>query len=193
MIDYVQNSIKIYDDNVLNLDAERLFREAEDNFFYFNKSRKAIIKLKSALALAPCHIKSMKLIGDIYFSIGKMQRAFDFYSQAAALKSEDSTILASLASSCEALGNFSNALAFVDLAFDNLTTVDSRLYAPLSELKVSLLIKLQKYSEAKKFLDNAKKRLSFDDAGKIATTTQDVLSKKLSLKERMENLNIKVV
>lgn len=193
MIDYIQNSKILYDDNVLNINSERLYREAEDDFFYFGKIKSAEKKLKSAIEYSPCHIKSLKLIGDIYFVSGRMKKAFDYYSQAAALKPSDAVILASLASVSETLGNFETALQFVNLAFQNLKTQDVHIFASLSSLKVSLLINLQKYTEAKNFLENAKKRLSFEESGRLATLGHEVLKKKLALKEKMEKLNIKVV
>lgn len=122
-----------------------------------------------------------------------MKKAFDYYSQAAALKPSDAVILASLASVSETLGNFETALQFVNLAFQNLKTQDVHIFASLSSLKVSLLINLQKYTEAKNFLENAKKRLSFEESGRLATLGHEVLKKKLALKEKMEKLNIKVV
>lgn len=191
MIDYIQNSKILYDDNILNIETERLFREAEDDFYFFNKSKKVINKLTKALELSPCRIKVLKLLGDVYFANGKMEKCFDCYSQAAALKPENAVILASLASVCEAVGKFSTALDFTNLALKHLTIEDIRLFAPLTELKISLLVKLQMYNEAKKVLDFAKKRLSSEEVGSLATVS--LLKKKLSLREKIDNLNIKVV
>ena len=73
----------------------------------------------------------------------------------------------------------------------HLTIEDIRLFAPLTELKISLLVKLQMYNEAKKVLDFAKKRLSSEEVGSLATVS--LLKKKLSLREKIDNLNIKVV
>lgn len=191
MIDYIQNSKILYDDNILNIDAEKLFREAEDDFFYFHKDRKAINKLTKALELSPCRIKILKLLGDIWFAKGKMDKSFDYYSQGAALKPENPVILASLASVCEALGKYSTALDFTNLALKYMTIEDIRLLAPLSELKISLLVKLQKYTEAKKVLDMTKKRLPAEEVKSLAKA--NLLAKKLELREKIDNLNMKVV
>lgn len=193
MTDFIQNFKISYEDNILNINAEKLYREAEDDFFYFNKSKCAEKKLKRALSYAPCQTKILKFLGDICFTSGKMKKAFDYYAQAAALKPSDSVILASLASVNEVLGKYETALEFVDLAFQNLLPADVRLYASLSNLKVSLLVELQRYSEAKTFLDFAQKRLSFEESGRLSSINQNILKKKLALKERMEKLNIKVV
>lgn len=193
MTDIIQNFKISHEDNILSINAEKLYREAEDDFFYFNKPKRAEKKLKEALAYTPCQIKVLKFLGDIYFATGKMKKAFDYYAQAAALKPSDSVILASLASVNEVFGNYETALKFVELAFQNLLPADVRLYASLSNLKVSLLLGLQRYSDAKAFLDFAKKRLSFEDSGRLSSVNQNILKKKIALKERMEKLNIKVV
>lgn len=192
-IEYLTNSKILFDDNVLNIDTERYYREAEDYFFYFDRADKAVNLLKKAIKLTPYHVKSLKFLGDVYFSIGKMNKAFEYYSQAAALKPCDAVIMSSMATVCDALNNFKNALAFLDLAFEYLTVDDMRLYAQFCDLKFSLLIKMQKYSDAKKFLDTVNKRLPVEEKGFVAGVNRDILKKKLSLKERMNNLNIKVV
>lgn len=192
--DLIYTAKNIFDNNVLNIDAERYFREAEDYYFYFDRSDLALKMLKKALKLSPSNIKSLKLTGDIYYSLGKMQKAFDYYSQAAALQPSNSVILSSLATVCEALKKFSTALDFINLAFKNYTNKETRIYAQMCDLKISLLIKLQRYSEAKKFLDGIQKVLPFEDAMTIAAANNsETLKKKLSLRERMDNLSIKVV
>lgn len=193
MTDYIKNFKISNEDNILNINTEKLYREAEDDFFYFNKPKHAEKKLKEALNHTPCQIKVLKFLGDICFSSGKMKSAFDYYAQAAALKPSDAVILASLASVNEVLGKYETALKFVDLAFQNLLPADVRIYASLSNLKVSLLVELQRYSEAKTFLDLAQKRLSFEESGRLSSVNQNILKKKLALKERMKKLNIKVV
>ena len=93
----------INDDNVINIDAERFYREAEDYFFYFDRQDLAVKRLKSALKLEPNNIKCLKMLGDIYYATGKMNNAFDYYSQAAALKPDSAMIFSSLATVCEPL------------------------------------------------------------------------------------------
>jgi tetratricopeptide (TPR) repeat protein len=193
MIDYLNNSKILFDDNVLNIDTERYFREAEDYFFYFDRTDKALKLLKKAIKLTPHNVKCLKFIGDIYFATGKMKQAFDYYSQAAALRPCDSAILSSMAIVSDSLNKQENSLAFLNLAFEYLDEKEVKLYSQLCDFKFSLLVKMQKYKEAKQFLDSIKKHLTFEDEKSVASVNRDILKKKLSLKERMENLNIKVV
>lgn len=192
-IEYFNNSKILYDENILNIDTERYFREAEDYFFYFDRADKAISLLKKAIKLTPYHVKSLKFLGDVYFAVGKMQKAFDCYSQAAALKPCDAVVLSSMATVCDVMNNFSNALNFLNLAFENITNEDFRLYAQFCDLKFSLLVKMQRYSEAKSFLDTVNKHIPTEETAIVTSVNRNILKKKLSLKERMNNLNIKVV
>ncbi|MCR5261539.1 MAG: hypothetical protein K6C94_06835 [Candidatus Gastranaerophilales bacterium] len=184
----------INDDNVLNLDAERFYREAEDYFFYFDRQDLAIKKLKAVLKLEPNNVKSLKMLGDIYYSTGKMTKAFDYYSQAAALKPDSAMLFSCLATVCEALNKNKLALDFINLAFENYTNKDFKIYAQMSDLKISLLVKTQKYGEAKRFLDKIQKVLPFDEARNVtAASHSEILKKKLALKEKMDSLHIQVV
>lgn len=193
MIEYISNKKISETDNVTNIKTERLYRLAEDEFFYFNKPKKAIKLLKEALIYTPCHTKSMKLIGDIFFATGKMNEAFDYYSQTAALRPNDCAVLSALASVCEVLANYQTALDFVNLALNNMNFENIKIYSSVCDLKISLLIRLQRYSDAKVFFENLKKKLSQDEFGKITISNYELLNKKLQLKEKIENLNIKVV
>lgn len=195
MITEIFNTSKlICDNNVLNIDAERYYREAEDYFFYFDRADLALKMLKKSLNLSPSNIKSLKLTGDIYFATGKIKKAFDYYSQAAALQPDNVVIFSSLATVCEVLNKYQLALDFVNIAFKNYTNKESKVYAQMWNLKFSLLVKLKKYSEAKEFLDTIKKVLPFEEARLVAAASHaETLKKKLSIKERMNNLHIKVV
>lgn len=184
----------INDDNIVNIDAERYYREAEDYFFYFDKQTLAIKKLKAVLKIEPNNIKSIKMLGDIYFTTGKMKQAFDYYSQAAALKPDNAVILSSLATVCETMDKNNFALDFLNMAFKNYTKRDTKIYAQMCDLKIALLVKMKKYTEAKKFLDTIKKVLPFDEARMVtASSHSETLKKKLALKEKMDSLHIQVV
>lgn len=192
--EFYNKSKTIHDDNVLNIDAERYYREAEDYFFYFDRADLALKMLKMSLELSPVSIKSLKLTGDILFAIGKIKKSFDYYSQAAALQPNNVVILSSLATACEALNKFEVALDFINIAFENYTKKDAKVYAQMWNLKFSLLVKLKKYSEAKAFLDTIKKVLPYEEARMVAAASHsEILKKKLSIKERMDSLHIKVV
>lgn len=193
MINTIINNKIIADDNIININTEKLYREAEDFFFYFHKERKAIKLLNKALKLTPTHTKSLKLRGDIYYSLGKIQNAIDDIASAAALKPDDAVLLASLASLNEISGNYRIALAFCDEALKKLNTPDNLFYSQLLELKINILIKLQRYSEAESCLNYMKRRFSPDTLYDFSSNHFEFLKKKLKLKEKINNLSLKIV
>ena len=193
MINTIINNKVICDDNVININTEKLYREAEDFFFYFHKEKRAVKKLNEALKLTPAHTKCLKLRGDIYYSLGKIQNALDDYATAAALKPDDAVLLASLASLNEISGNYKVALAFCDEALKKLNTCSNLLYSQLFELKINILIKLQRYSEAESCLNYIKRRFSPDTLYNFSSNHFDYLKKKLELKEKINNLSLKIV
>ena len=82
---------------IINIKSEVLFREAEDDFYYFNHLNKAMKKLKEAVNLTPNHLKSIMLYADICFIKGYFNKALSLYLTAEKISSKDSKILASLA------------------------------------------------------------------------------------------------
>lgn len=193
MINSIINNKVICDDNIININTEKLYREAEDCFFYFHKEKKAIKLLNEALKLTPAHTKCLKLRGDVYYSLGKIQNALDDYTAAAALKPNDAFILASVASLYEIIGNYSVALAFCNDAINKLNIYNNRIFTQLCELKVNILIGMQKYSEAENYLNFMKKRFSSETLYDFGNSNYSFLKKKLALIEKMNSLSLKIV
>ena len=60
---------------VTDVRAERLFREAEDDFFYFNKIEAAITKIEKALEYTPNMLKAIIMRANIAFLEGNFEHA----------------------------------------------------------------------------------------------------------------------
>ena len=178
--------------NVINIKSEILFREAEDNFLYFNKLKKAENKLNEALELTPLHSKSNILKGDICFIKGKMQEAFEHYKKAEIFAPNNSKVLASVANCLEAQKDYNNALKYCNKAFLMLNEDNIQLTTPLYELKTSILLKLKRYEEAKHFISQAKNNLALDDVTCLKSHKKD-LNTKLKLKKRILASNLQVL
>ena len=55
----MQNTVSNFiNKKVINIKSEMLFREAEDEFYYFNNLKKAESKLKKAIELTPIVYKT---------------------------------------------------------------------------------------------------------------------------------------
>ena len=193
MLNSIINSKVIYDDNVININTEKLYREAEDCFFYFNRYKKAIEKLNEAIELTPAHTKCLKLRGDIHYSLGNTKKALEDYTSAAALKPNDAVLLASISSLYEILGKYELALAFCEDAMSKLNIHNNHIFSQLCELKISILISMQRYAEAESCLDFTKKRFSPEELYGLGTHQYSFLKKKLELIEKINNLSLKIV
>ena len=189
MLNSIINSKVICDDNVININTEKLYREAEDCFFYFNRYKKAIEKLNEAIKLTPAHAKSLKLRGDINYALGNIDGALEDYTSAAALKPNDAILLASISSLYEILGKYELALAFCEDAMNKINIYTNRIFSQLCELKINILISMQRYSEAENYLNFAKRRFSPEEL----YGTHEYLKKKLELIEKINNLSLKIV
>ena len=74
----VNNTSYINKNKIINIKSEVLFREAEDDLFYFNKINSAFKQLKTALELTPYHYKSIVMYADICFMKGYIKKALKF-------------------------------------------------------------------------------------------------------------------
>ena len=193
MFNSIVNNKVIRDDNIINIRTEKLYREAEDCFFYFSQYKKAVKKLDEAINLTPAHAKCLKLRGDIKYSIGKINDALEDYTTAAALKPDDAVLLASISSLYEINGNYVAALAFCNMAISKLNVYNNRIFTQLCELKINILISLQRYSEAENYLNSVKRRFSPHDLYGFRNNQYSFLKKKLELIEKINNLRLKIV
>lgn len=178
--------------NIINLKSEILYREAEDCFLYFNETEEAIAKLDESIELSPFHHKSLTLKGDIYFITGKIDEALNLYRQADMSSKNNSKILASIATCLEAKEDFTNALSYCDKAFVFINEYNCELYLSLYELKASILLKLKKYEQAKKFIAGAKHNLSFEEICTLKTYNE-IINFKLKLKNKVKISNLKIL
>lgn len=178
--------------NIINLQSEILFREAEDCFLYFNEIKKAIKKLNEAIKISPFHHKSLTLKGDICFITGKIDEALGLYKRAEFCSKNDSRILACIATCLETKEDYLNALSYCDKAFLFINEYNCQIYLSLYELKTSILLKLKRYEQAKRFINKAKYDLSFDEITALKSH-KEIINLKLKLKNKLKVNNLKVL
>ena len=85
------------------------------------------------------------------------------------------------------------ALAFCEEAINKLTVYNNRIFYQLCELKINILISMQRYSEADKYLQFMKKRFSPDEFYNFGNHQYSFLKKKIELIEKINNLSLKIV
>lgn len=178
---------------VLSMGAERLYRLAEDNFFHFEKPKKALNLIEKSLELSPNFIKSMLLKADILLFSNKLREALSLYQNVVDFKSDNPRALASLAACLDMNGEYFSALKYCNLAFEEMSLVHMNLYPSLYELKFNLLIKLKKFNEAKYLLNNSVYDLTADEANFLRACNQKFIKKGLAQSKKIKQCNLKVI
>lgn len=193
MVEVMQNtsnSTYINNKKVINLKSEVLFREAEDDFFYFNKINSALKKLELAIKLTPSHTKSLVLCADIYFMKGQIKKALATY-QSVSVKTP--RIIAALANCFYALKNFNEAVLYVDKTIELLKTDDFSLYSQLIEIKINSLVEMKKYKQA--YITFIKSQNVIDSVSlkHIYSSNYELINEKLKLQKKLRQSRLKIV
>lgn len=178
---------------VINLKSEVLFREAEDDFYYFNKINLAYKKLTLAVELTPSHIKSLMLLADICFMKGDVKSALKYYQQAEAICFDKSKVYASFSNCYYALKDYSLAINYADKSLQLLKSDDFSLYSQLVEIKINSLVELKKYSEANDLFVQSKNYMDSLTFKSLYNSSFELINEKLKLKKRLKEVKLRIV
>ncbi len=173
---------------IINIKSEVLFREAQDDFFYFNKINSAYKKLKQAIELTPGHHKSIVLLADICFIKGFIKQALNFYKSALKYLPSDSRIIASIANCCYVLNRFDEAIIYCNKAICELTPDDYNLFSQIFEIKINILLSQKKYFTAFNELSSAKSILDFS-----SLKNYEILYEKINKRKKFNELHFQVI
>jgi len=171
--------------------AEKLIREAADNFIYFKDYEMALKQADEVLELDPANTKAFVLKGSIFFCIEEMDEAFDCFEKALEIDPHSAETYSLKANVLDIKGYSKEALDSCGKAFRNLRKCDKELLTSLYDQKISILIKLKKYEEAKHTLKESYKHLGEEDSSYIASCYRDVIDKLHKEKKRKKTIALK--
>ena len=160
---------------IFNIEAEKLVREASDNFIYFRDYETTLEQLNRVLEIEPEHVKALILKGNIFFCIDRDDEALECFEKALGIDPFSAEAHGSKANTLDVLGKVKEAFACCEKAFKNLTVKDKDLLPSLYDQKIALLIKLKKYEDAKLTLKQCYRYLKTEDSFKIASCYRDVI------------------
>jgi len=160
---------------IFNIEAEKLVREASDNFIYFRDYETTLKQLTRVLEIEPDHVKALILKGNIFFCIDRDNEALECFEKALNLDPFSAEAHGSKANTLDVLGKVKEAFACCEKAFKNLTVKDKDLLPSLYDQKIALLIKLKRYEDAKLTLKQCYKYLKTEDSFKIASCYRDII------------------
>lgn len=174
---------------VINIKSEILFRQAEDDFYYFNNLNKAITKLKKALDYTPNHLKSLMLYADICFIKGNFKKALSLYTTANILQKNNCRITASIANCHNSLKQYEEALKYCNNALFFINGTDYALYAQVIELKINSLVSLKRYDESYQIFTESQEFLRQNLVNEVYKS----LNEKIKLHQKLHYSGLKIV
>lgn len=189
----ISNLSYIKQSKVINIKSELLCREAEDDFFYFNKINDAYKKLIKAIELTPFHLKSLILLADISFIKGFTKKALDLYLKAENISTYNAKIPASIANCYYVLGNFDKSLKYCEKAISMLNNENFMLFSQIFEIKINILIQEKKYKQA--YIEFIKSQNLLDNSylKTIHNINYEILNEKITLHKKIRHSKLKIV
>lgn len=178
---------------IINLRSEILFREAQDDFFYFNKINLALKKLLEAIELTPSYVKALLLCSDIYFIKGQFNKALNLAFDAFEFNPYSAKAAANVANCFYALKNFSKSLEFCEKALNLIQNEDEAFYFQIIEIKINSLIGLKKYKQAYVTFIQSQQLLEKDDLVNLYTQNFYSINQKIKLQKKLTKSNLKIV
>lgn len=184
----------MYQKNIVisDLRSERLYREAEDELFYFDNIESAEEKIELALSYFPYFIKARVMNANIKILKGEYEKAIDIYLAAEKIAPANVNVLAGLANLYEITDNLLLANKYVNKSL-SCGFINAELRKNLIELKISILIRMKKYKEAKSLIDSAKYELNSEELKELQAKNLSVIKNKLQLHKKLNKLNLKLV
>lgn len=181
---------------IANIEAEKLVREASDNFIYFRDYQIALKQVNRVLKIDENHVKALILKGNILFCLDMEDEAMECFEKALSIDPFSAEAHSSKSNTLDILGKVKEAYAYCEKAFSSITVKDKELLPALYDHKIALLIKLKRYEEARATLKESYKYLKTEDSFKMAACYRDVIDpllKEQRYRKRMATERFKLI
>ncbi len=189
----VNNTPYINKNKIINIKSEILFREAEDDLFYFNNINSAFKKLKIAIYLTPHHYKSLIMYADICFMKGYIKKALKYYLKAAEIMPRDAKVQAGICNCYNVMQDFDKALKHCKKAVSLIHYEDFSLLSQLIEIKINILISLKKYKQAYITFIQAQNILDNNSLNIIHNINYELINEKFKLQKKLQHSHLQIV
>ncbi len=178
---------------IINLRSEILFREAQDDFFYFNKTNLALTKLLEAVKLTPSFVKALLLCSDIYFIKGQFNKSLQFALEAFEYNPYSLKAAAAIANCYYALKKYSSAIEFCEKALNLVQDENEAIYSQIIEIKINSLLGLKDYKQAYISFIQCQDVLKQTDLLNIYNQNFYLIKQKIKLQKKLMKSNLKIV
>jgi tetratricopeptide (TPR) repeat protein len=176
---------------IYNIKAEKLVREAHDNFLYFKDYEMAVEQAEEVLEIDPLNAQAIILKGNIFFCVDEKDRALKCFEEALEIDPYSAEAYSLKANILDMRGQEEEALECCEKAFQNLRKRDRELLTSLYDQKIAILVKLKKYEEAKETLKKSYKHLGEEDSSYIASCYRDVIDTLHRAKQKKKSIAVK--
>lgn len=160
---------------IYNFKAEKLIRQASDNFIYYRDYKKALKQINQSLKTEQENVKALILKGNILFCIDKDTEALECFNKAINIDPSSVEAYGSKAGTLDILGNQKEALLYCEKALENITLKDKYLLPALFDQQIAILIRMKRYEEAKLVLIRSVKSLSKDEGSYLISCYNDLI------------------
>ena len=147
--------------------AERLVREANDNFIYFKDYEMAMRQVEEVLQLDPENADALIIKGNIFFCLNEMNTALECFEAALNLNPYSAEAHSLKASILDTKDRPHEALKSCEKAFENLRNPEREFLTALYDQKIAILIKLKNYREARRVVEQSYSYLGEEDSSYI--------------------------
>ncbi len=189
----LNNSYYINKNKVINIKSEILFREAEDDFYYFNKLSSAYSKLEKAIALTPFHHKSIMLLADICFIKGFYKKSLSLYKELLNITPAVVKVYAGICNCLYVLNQHEESLNYCNKALSMVCNEDYMLYSQLMGIKFDLLLKLKKYEQAYSVYFKSKNDINGFNLKKFYEEDFESIKEKLKIRKKIKISGLKII
>lgn len=185
------------DKKIFNLLAEKLVREADDNFIYFKDYETAMSQVNEVLRIEPDHPKALILKGNLMLYIDKDHEALKCFEQAIDADPQSAEAYGSKAGMLDLFGKQKEALQFCEKAFQHVSMRDRDLVISLYDQKISILLKMKKFKEAGMVLNQSFQSLPEEGIDYLASSYQKLIDvahkEKLRKRKMASKLSLRLV
>jgi tetratricopeptide (TPR) repeat protein len=163
------------DKKVYYLEAERLIKSANDNFVFFRDYESALDQAERVLGIDPENAGAYVLKGNVYFCSHEADIALEYYERALSVDPLCAEAHSLKANILDNRGKLTEALESCERAFESIKRRDHELLTQLYDQKMAILLKMRKYEDAKKTLQESFENLGEEDGLYLASCYRDAI------------------
>lgn len=182
---------------VLNISAERYLKSAGDLFIYDGDYESALEMVEKTLEIEPDDIRALVLKGDILYCLNRDLEALQVFNHVLSINADCVEALISKAGVLDVLGRHRDALVCCNRAFELIRAHQAFLLPSLYDQKMLLLLRLKRYREALRLLDEAVGKLGGEDYQYLNHSYRPILERCFRgrdiIRKRAGTLSLKVL